>query len=484
MGNRNSKKLKICLSLSLAALMVCACAFSGCDLTGGEDPQTPDPAVYLYESTVRLEVGETVQLSAVTNDDTSVMWMSDSEAIATVSESGLVTGIGAGETTISVGSAGGAIASCKVVVTEKAVPEGVILISQSEAELKVGETLQLTALTTEEGVILWDSSEKTVAKVSADGLVTALAKGTTTVTAFVGSLTVECEVTVTDAGTIQKPDPTDPDLSNPEYAKDGYNLVWHDEFNGNALDTTKWGYQTGVKDSYEDSSPWYWGNDELQYYTEDSVAVTGGSLVITASRQDMPNGRPYKSGRILTRDKATWTYGYFEARIKSPTGNGMWPAFWMLPQPTNAGSTWNEYTYWPANGEIDIFEAKGRLANVVDTTLHFGGCDNAHDYQTQSTTLSSNTDQWHTYAVEWTSSYIDWYVDGARVLHVASTRWWSRPTGWPANVDSVTAPFDKPFYILFNLAVGGQYDGYVEPDAANFSPASMYVDYVRVYKAK
>lgn len=483
MESRNMKKSKICLSLCLAALMGFVFALSGCDLM--ENSSSPDPAVYLYESTVRLEVGETVQLSAVTNDDSSVMWMSESEAIATVSENGLVTGVSAGETKISVGSAGGAFASCKVVVTEKSVPDGVILISKTEASLKVGETVQLTALSTEEGVIVWDSSDKTVAKVSADGLVTALAKGTTTVEASIGKLTAECTVTVTDVGGSETPDPIDSDLNDPAYKKDGYNLVWHDEFNGSALDTTKWGYQTGTQDVYTtDKGTQYgadnWGNNELQYYTQDSVSVADGSLVITATRQDMDKGRSYKSGRILTRDKASWTYGYMEARIKAPAISGMWPAFWMLPQPdgTYSGNlvSQNKYGGWASSGEIDIMELMGRLPRQVLGTLHFGKAWPGNTSQGGTyTELSSEISEWHIYAVDWTNDYIKFYADGYCYKTIPNDDYWTSASS------NAGAPFDVPFYIILNLAVD---PGHFDTQASvpeGFTSASMYVDYVRVY---
>lgn len=349
-----------------------------------------------------------------------------------------------------------------------------IHFNESNLTLEEGQTFQLQIYFVDsDGVssnigrnsIEWISSDNTVATV-ADGLVTAVREGKCAIIAMTEDYVALCEVTVVE-----------PDIG--DAAKPGYRLVWRDEFDGDSLDLTKWGYQLGVQDHYGKSTgPKFWGNNEMQYYTKEAVTVSNGALVITATRQDMDEGRSYASGRILTRDLASWTYGYFEARIKTPTGNGMWPAFWMLPQPTNASSSNNIYGGWPNNGEIDIMEAKGRLVNKIDTTLHFGTYG-AHDYAGKSTTLPSNTDEWHTYALEWTPNEMIWHIDGRRIFAVTKDRWWSQSL----DNQGQTMPFDQPFFILLNLAVGGTYDGNIAPDD-DFTSASMYVDYVRVYESK
>ena len=258
--------------------------------------------------------------------------------------------------------------------------------------------------------------------------------------------------------------------------ENGYVLVWSDEFEGDTLDMDKWSYQTGRQDDYYgNKGPMDWGNSELQYYTDGAnVEVLNGELQIIAKRQQTGD-KQFTSARIATRDKFTFTYGKIEAKMQTPAIQGMWPAFWMLPNPSGHGSTDNEYGGWPANGELDIMEAKGRLVNEVDTTLHFGEDWRNHDMAGKTTKLSSSTEEWHTYGVEWTAEYIAWIIDGEEVFRVESSRYWSSAS----SVSS--APFDKPFYILLNLAVGGQYDGYVQPPA-DFSEATMYVDYVRVYQ--
>lgn len=469
MQNKHISRLYKSIILILAAAVAAAC--SACSFG-----PSADPAVYISQSVISLTEGQTVQLSAVASDSASVSWVSGNEAIATVSAEGLVTAKSEGEAVITAATSS-ALASCTVKVAKKAqtgepaepVDPEVLVLTLDGLELTVGESVTLKATSSLGGQIEWSSSNVAVATVS-NGLVTAAAKGEAVIKAKTDYAEAQCTVTVKEA--------SHPVIPDPDADKEGYRLVWRDEFNGASLDTAKWGYQTGIKDIYGSSvGPDYWGNGELQYYTEDAVSVADGALKITATKQQQGD-RPYTSGRILTRDKASFTYGYFEARMKTPTGSGMWPAFWMLPQPSSPANSENEYGGWPANGEIDIMEAKGRLENKVDTTLHFGKAWNAHDYVTKETTLSSNTDEWHTYAVDWTADAISWFVDGQKVLTVTKDRWWSQDV----SNQGKSQPFDKPFYIIFNLAVGGMYDSYNQPDGS-FTSAAMYVDYVRVYEA-
>ena len=469
MQNKHISRLYKSIILILAAAVAAAC--SACRFG-----PSADPAVYISQSVISLTEGQTVQLSAVASDSADVSWVSGNEAIATVSAEGLVTAKSEGEAVITAATSS-ALASCTVKVAKKAqagepaepVDPEVLVLTLDGLELTVGESVTLKATSSLGGQIEWSSSNVAVATVS-NGLVTAAAKGEAVIKAKTDYAEAQCTVTVKEA--------SHPVIPDPDADKEGYRLVWRDEFNGASLDTAKWGYQTGIKDIYGSSvGPNYWGNNELQYYTEDAVSVADGSLKITATKQQQDD-RPYTSGRILTRDNASFTYGYFEARMKTPTGSGMWPAFWMLPQPSSPANSENEYGGWPANGEIDIMEAKGRLENKVDTTLHFGKAWDARDYVTKETTLSSNTDEWHTYAVDWTADAISWFVDGQKVLTVTKDRWWSQDV----SNQGKSQPFDKPFYIIFNLAVGGMYDSYNQPDGS-FTSAAMYVDYVRVYEA-
>ena len=161
--------------------------------------------------------------------------------------------------------------------------------------------------------------------------------------------------------------------------------------------------------------------------------------------------------------------------MKLPVGTGMWPAFWLLPQPEKDMGTNNRYGGWAANGEVDIMEAKGRLPYEVGNTLHFGG--NPSTYLPRTAKLSSSIAEWHTYGLEWRSDHMSWFVDGEETFRLNCSSW---HTDSPLGKDNPTAPFDVPFYIIINLAVGGNYDGGRAPDAS-FTSAAMQIDYVRVY---
>ena len=233
-----------------------------------------------------------------------------------------------------------------------------------------------------------------------------------------------------------------------------WNLVWNDEFDGTTLNTSNWVYDIGTGPNSDG-----WGNNELQYYTNrtQNVAVTGGNLEITAL-QESYGGRNYTSGRIKTLGKQAWTYGKIEARIKLPTGQGIWPAFWML------GSNFPT-TDWPKCGEIDIMEHVN-TEGVTHGTIHWDY--NGYQYYGGSSTTLDFT-QYHIYTIEWNASSIKWFIDGAQF--------------WEANIaNSIngTDEFHKPFFILLNLAIGGNWPG--SPNSSTILPAKMYVDYVRVYQ--
>ncbi len=330
--------------------------------------------------------------------------------------------------------------------------------------------------------VRWKSSDRTVLTVegSTDGgkahcLVTGISEGEATVTASIGDkVTATCTVTVkTVSGS----------------GKDAYPiLLWSDEFDGNSLDSDKWGYQIGTRDTAYGGGPNRWGNNELQYYTDSNDTVSDGILTITARREHVGEGGSecdFTSTRITTRDKFSFTYGYIEARMKLPTGKGMWPAFWLLPQPSQVGSnsSANANGTWASSGELDILEVMGRRSNVVMGTVHYGGYwgsqpSNQHtgeEYELPNSTVA----EWHTYGVEWTADYIKWYVDDYCYSTINNNIYWS-----VESPDSPSAPFDQPFYILLNLAVdSGSFDpGAQGGPNADFTSADMQVDYVRVYQ--
>ena len=249
----------------------------------------------------------------------------------------------------------------------------------------------------------------------------------------------------------------------------GWVLSWSDEFNGadnSAVDGSKWIHDVGGGG---------WGNQELEYYTDgtQNAVVKGGNLVITATTDgassyscSYPSNGPckYTSARLLTKGKFSQKYGRFEARIQIPEGQGIWPAFWMMGVNGN----------WPSCGEIDVMENIGREPSIAHGSLHMPASGSTTDSSlTGMYTLPGGAklgDDFHIYAVEWSATAIDFYVDDT--LYETQT---------PQTATNRTWEFNQPFYILLNVAVGGQWPG--SPDSTTTFPQTMKVDYVRVYTA-
>ncbi len=232
-----------------------------------------------------------------------------------------------------------------------------------------------------------------------------------------------------------------------------WKLVWGDDFDGApgaAVDGSKWTYDSGPN----------WYNGELQDYTSGATNASldgNGNLVIEA-RKEAREGRQYTSARLKTEGKKTFTYGRFEGRMKLPYGQGMWPAFWML-----GGNS------WPANGEIDIMENLGREPSIAHGTMHGPGYSGA-DGPGESFTLPGGakfSDDFHIFAIEWEPNAIRWYVDGE--LYSTKT---------PADTNGNQWVFDHPFFIILNLAVGGDWPG--DPDETTVFPQQMLIDYIHV----
>jgi len=242
-------------------------------------------------------------------------------------------------------------------------------------------------------------------------------------------------------------------------------LTWSDEFNGpnnSQPDPSKWVLETGGKG---------WGNEELEYYTSrpQNVYVDHAKLVIKAVREKYtgPDGltREYTSARLKTLGKFSQTYGRFEARIMIPRGQGMWPAFWMLGEDIDTVG-------WPACGEIDIMENSGKEPGIVHGSIHGPGYTGSVGLEAPYSLPGSRkfADGFHLFAVEWEPDAIRLYVD--KHLYVTRTRADLQP-GWKW-------VFDYPFFLLLNLAVGGDWPG--NPDETTLFPQTMLVDYVRVYR--
>jgi beta-glucanase (GH16 family) len=241
-----------------------------------------------------------------------------------------------------------------------------------------------------------------------------------------------------------------------------YDLVWSDEFNGDTLDLDKWSYEIN-----DDGG----GNNELQYYTDQNTSFNNGILSITARYEDY-GSRDYTSSRIVTKYKAQWTYGIFEARIKLPSGLGTWPAFWMMPSSSRYGG-------WPDSGELDIMEHVGYDENVIHGTVHTEAFNHKINTQVGGSyyELTDVTTEFHVYKVEWLPDMINYYVDGIHYFTFDPTS----ETPWC--VGSEEWPFDGDFFLILNLAVGGAWGGIEGVDPLDY-PTAMEVDYVRVYQSE
>lgn len=245
---------------------------------------------------------------------------------------------------------------------------------------------------------------------------------------------------------------------------EGYELKWQDEFEGDSLNRDDW--------NVELHDPG-WVNNELQAYVDspENIYLQDGSLVIKPVEKKNGDGTvSYTSGRVNTQNKHDYKYGLIEARVKVPEGQGFLPAFWMMPTSENL------YGQWPRCGEIDIMEVLGNDTDTSFGTIHYG---NPHSESQGSYTLDEGTfsEEYHVFDVEWEPGSIKWYVDG-KLIHEEDS-WYSATEG--QGEITYPAPFDQPFYIILNLAVGGNWPG--NPDeTTDIANAAMYIDYVRVYQ--
>ena len=239
-----------------------------------------------------------------------------------------------------------------------------------------------------------------------------------------------------------------------------WTLIWSDEFDqtdGSGPDPKNWFHTTGSSG---------FGNSELQAYTNEieNAYIENGMLVIKAIQEDYL-GRDYTSARINTISPNRFTYGRFEVRAKLPNTQGIWPAIWMLPA---SGSS-------PVNGEIDIMELIGKEPYRAYATLHYGNpYDNQGGWYDLPDEATFDQD-FHVFSIEWEAEEIRWYVDGNQYLK--ANEWYTSQANQP-----YPAPFNKPFFFILNVAVGGTWPG--SPDESSVFPQSMIVDYVRVYQLK
>lgn len=247
-----------------------------------------------------------------------------------------------------------------------------------------------------------------------------------------------------------------------EWDKEGWTLVWNDEFDGPALNLEKWSYEIGGHG---------WGNNELQYYSDDdsTAFIQDGKLVIRADLVPQGTGsadnlRYFSSARLRTSGKGDWRYGRIEVKAKLALGQGIWPAIWMLP------TDWM-YGGWPESGEIDIMEHVGYDPGRVHGSIHTGSYN--HKINTQrggSKLLDKISSKFYVYAIEWYEDRIDFLIDDSKYFSFQND----------GKNDFNTWPFNQRFHLLINIAVGGDWPG--SPDETTQFPTEMELEYVRVYE--
>ena len=332
-------------------------------------------------------------------------------------------------------------------------------LNETAATLDVGESLQLSVTSfapanADMSRVAWSVDNERVASIDATGKVTALAYGRTFAWAKVDGVEEYCMVTVNE----------------PER---NYKLVWEDNFDGTELNTAYWNYEEGGG-----------RNQEKQCYLQQNVSVENGYLVITGKKEhwERPtatghvNEYEYTSGRINTSGKAFIKYGKIEASISFPSGAGTWCAFWLMP---------NESVYggWPRSGEVDIVEHVGSIPNRVSVAAHTnnrnGNVGSQGSAWNQTKTYDNVADHFHTYGIEWIDDYQNgndlllFTFDGEEVGRWSQTTWFNSTwQDWP---------FDQDFYVILNMAIGGQFGG-AEPIDDSIFPVQMKVDWVRMYE--
>ncbi len=236
----------------------------------------------------------------------------------------------------------------------------------------------------------------------------------------------------------------------------GYHLVWHDEFNGDSLNAADWNYETGGNG---------WGNQELEYYTsrKQNAFLTSGFLVIRAQAESY-NGSEYTSARITTQGKREFTYGRVDIRAKLPVTTGMWPALWMLGSNIPAAG-------WPECGEIDIMELIGKNPQQVVGSFHWKKADGSEGTVNNRYTLAAGdfSQRFHVYSLIWSRDSLSILMDDIPYANASRQ-----------DLSNGNYPFDNPFFLIFNVAVGGNWPG--PPDATTHFPQQMVVDYVRVFQ--
>lgn len=342
--------------------------------------------------------------------------------------------------------------------TPTEIPVSSITASISPSSIKTGETAQVSVsvkpANATNKTLTYSSSSTAVASVDNTGKVVGVGAGKADITVkSANGKTASVSITVVKA----------PAAESTNLSYEGYTLKWQDDFNGDTLNREDWNVET-----HEPG----WVNNELQAYVDstENIYLENGSLVLKPVEKKDGDSISYTSGRINTQNKHNFKYGLFEAKVKVPKGQGFLPAFWMMPANENL------YGQWPRCGEIDIMEVLGHETNKSYGTIHYG---NPHSESQGNYTLPSGdfSEEYHIFNVEWLPGKINWYVDG-QLIHTEND-WYSATEG--QGELTYPAPFDQPFYIILNLAVGGSWPG--NPDeTTDIANSAFYVDYVKAYQ--
>ncbi|MDR0272223.1 MAG: glycoside hydrolase family 16 protein [Clostridiales bacterium] len=258
--------------------------------------------------------------------------------------------------------------------------------------------------------------------------------------------------------------------SNKIPAPEDYTLIWHDEFNGNEIDFEKWAFQLGTGTDYGLTQ---WGNNEEQFYQgTENAFVRDGTLIIEARRENAPQYMEYTSARLYTKPFFSFIYGRIEVRLRLPHQQGLWPAVWLMPAD-------DVYGGWAASGELDLFEANCGNPERYTVAAHFGGAwpTNIHSGATYNFPQGRSITDYNIYALEWSPGLLEWFINDELVYSLDN--WYSVDSD--GNMHPFPAPFNQNFYLLLNMAVGGNYIGNTLPPD-DFESAGMEIDYVRVFQ--
>lgn len=442
------------LHIFLTSLLVLTCV--AC--SGSDNNSTPQPEVHTLNVTpTQLQATAPPATYTIAVDASRGEWTAYSDAswlsltnTGTATAHGTITvkvaaneGTDARQTTITVKSG---TARTTVAVTQAAP----LLLSPARVNTgSKGETVQVKVVSTEKWTVSTADSWISV-KPTADDAFSVTTAPNDAQASRTGTVTVKTASQELILQVYQE-SVADRTMTIPE----GYRLVWHDEFDGNALSA----------DWVQEAKPAGWVNNELQTYIKGSTVneVANGKLNIHCYKG--ADGKIY-SGRVYAKPDTGWTYGYFEARILLPKGKGTWPAFWMMPSNNNY-----QTNPWPGCGENDIMEEVGVNPNYVSSTIHCNKYNNGGTpIEHFEKYLPGAEGEFHVYACEWTEDYIAYFVDGVKTF-----------TYQPSNKSKDYWPFNVPFYPILNLAWGGVWGGMKGVDETAL-PATMQVDYLRVFQ--